>query len=82
MAIRGRVVYLYGMRQIDPMMEMRAGIAAAGSQRQWALANGLSPQYVCDLLSGRREMTDRVLARLGLRRIVRYERIGAESGVE
>jgi hypothetical protein len=37
-----------------------------GSQASWAKANGVSPAYVSDVLSGRREPGDAILKALGL----------------
>ncbi|MGX9966083.1 hypothetical protein ACVFYP_22345 [Roseomonas sp. F4] len=61
---------------------LRQACDAAGGQKAWAEAHGLTAQHVNDVLSCRREISDRVLAALGLRRVVRYAqaRIGAASG--
>lgn len=58
----------------DPIIVLRTACATAGSQAAWARSVGLSPQYVTDLLAGRRAFTDPVLARLGLRRVERIQR--------
>ena len=44
---------------------------------QTALSSGLdiSPAYLSDILKGKREPGAKVLASLGLRRIVRYEHV-------
>ena len=47
----------------------------AGSQKAWALENGISPQYVCDVMQGRRAPSDRLARALGYRRVVSFERI-------
>jgi hypothetical protein len=39
-----------------------------------ARAFGVSPQFLCDVRKGRREVGDRLAAKLGFRRIVLYER--------
>lgn len=44
----------------------------AGGQKAWAERSGVSPQYVCDVLQGRREPGDSICAALGLRREVLY----------
>lgn len=46
----------------------------AGSQKAWAQENGISPQFVCDVLQGRRAPTDRLARALGYRRVVSFER--------
>ena len=47
----------------------------AGSQQAWARENGISPQFVCDVLQGRRAPTDRLARALGYRRVVAFERM-------
>ena len=44
----------------------------AGSQAAWAKAHSVSGQYVSDVLAGRREPGDAVLAGLGLVKQVGY----------
>lgn len=58
--------------QFDVFIEIRKACAAAGSQSAWAEANGMSPAYVSDVLNSRREPGAKILAALGLRKIVRY----------
>lgn len=57
----------------DVVRRLRAAIDRAGDQRAWALAYDLSPQYVNDVLRGRREAGPSVLAALGLERVIRYQ---------
>jgi hypothetical protein len=47
--------------------------AAAGGQKAWAKLHGVSPQYVCDVLQGRRDAGEAICTALGLRRVVHYE---------
>ncbi len=56
----------------DPLVVLRVACERAGSQAAWAREVGLSPQYVTDVLVGRRRPTDHVLSLLGLRRIERF----------
>ena len=49
--------------------------AAWGSQQAWARENGISPQFVCDVLQGRRAPSDRLARALGYRRVVQFERL-------
>lgn len=63
------------MDDLDLATELRAACEAAGSQRAWALAHGVSPQYVSDVLAGRRDGGESILAALGLRRIERIVRV-------
>ena len=41
---------------------LRRQCREAGGQSAWATANGVSPQYVCDVLNARREPGDMILA--------------------
>lgn len=52
---------------------LKARCAEAGSQKAWAKEAGVSVQYVCDVLHGRREPGDAICSALGLRRVVTYE---------
>jgi DNA-binding transcriptional regulator YdaS (Cro superfamily) len=54
---------------------LRKACAKAGSQKAWADAVNLSPQYVSDVLKGRLQPADNIAAALGLRRVVGYERV-------
>ncbi|MCJ2040826.1 hypothetical protein MKK55_18000 [Methylobacterium sp. J-059] len=45
---------------------------ASGTRAKWASANGVSPQYVTDVLKGRRAPGDSILRGLGLARDVVY----------
>ena len=67
------------MTAIDPIRVLRDAVIEAGSQKNWAKANGLSPAYVNDLLQGRREPTSAILEALGLEKIVYYRRLDAET---
>ena len=49
----------------------------AGSQQAWARRHGVSPQYVGDVLIGRREPGDKILDGLQIRKIVTYEPMAA-----
>jgi hypothetical protein len=62
------------LRTIDVYAELRARCEAAGSQKAWAEAHGIAPQHLNDVLSTRRELSDRVLRALGLVRVERYAR--------
>ncbi len=49
---------------------LRAAVAEAGSQSAWARKHGVSQAYVNHVLLGRRQAGPRVLAGLGLERVV------------
>lgn len=54
---------------------LRDFVKDAGSQKLAANVLGISQQYLCDLLKGRRDFSDLVCERLGFERIVLYRRL-------
>jgi hypothetical protein len=56
--------------RFDQVLDMlREAIAQVGSQYQWATKYKLSPQYVSDVLRGRRNMGPAILKALGVEAI-------------
>ena len=45
---------------------LRRACKEAGGQKAWADANGVSAQYVCDCLKGRREIGESIARPLGM----------------
>lgn len=61
--------------------ELRKVVAANGSQKETARVFCISPQYLCDILHGRREISAEVAEILGFERVVTYRpRSGAGDG--
>lgn len=60
----------------DPIRILRQRIERANLTKV-AAELGVSPGRLHDLINGRRSPDDELLAKLGLRRVVRYERIPA-----
>lgn len=59
--------------RLDQVLDMlREAIAQVGSQYQWATKYKLSPQYVSDVLRGRRNMGPAILKALGVEAITQY----------
>jgi DNA-binding transcriptional regulator YdaS (Cro superfamily) len=58
----------------NPQHHLERLVDELGSQAAAAQALGIGPSYFGDLLRGRRNVSDRVLTKLGLRRIVVRER--------
>jgi len=58
------------MRELDPIERLRRLVSTYPTQRAAADGLGLSPQYVTQLLTGKRAFSETVLARIGLRRAV------------
>lgn len=54
---------------------LRKACEAAGTQKAWAEANGVSPQYVNDVLQGFREPGEAILSALGIEKVTTYRRI-------
>ena len=51
---------------------LRAACEREGSQRAWAIKHGISPQFLSEVLNGRKEPSPAVLEPLGMRREVYY----------
>lgn len=58
------------MKRSDPLQTFRAFVAEHGSQKAAAKALGISQVYVSDLLAQRRDFSDQMLEKLGLKRVV------------
>lgn len=58
------------MTEEEVRERLRAAIGKAGGQRRFAEAHGFSIAYVNDVVRGRRELADRILAVLGIERTV------------
>ena len=51
---------------------IREEIAACGSPKQAASCMGISPQYLNDIERGRRDISEKVAAYFGLKRVVTF----------
>jgi hypothetical protein len=51
---------------------LRKACESSGGQTNWSLAHGISPQYVSDVLNARKDPGPKLLAALGLRRVVMF----------
>lgn len=60
-------------RHIDPVDRLRRFIAEHGTQKQAAAALGVSQSYLSGILRGRFDMSDRMVAALGLTKRVVIE---------
>jgi hypothetical protein len=58
---------------------LRREVAGSGSQEIVAKRLRVSPQYLCDVLKGRREPGRKLLDALGYRRITVYEKLATEE---
>lgn len=59
-----------------------AAVIAAGGQRKFAEAHGLTPAYVNDVVHGRRAMADRILAAIGIKRTITYQVVYEDRATE
>jgi hypothetical protein len=50
-----------------------------GNQLAWATANGMSSAYVSDVVGGRATPGPKILAALGLQKIVRYRQLDTDD---
>ena len=58
------------LAEIEPREALRKFVALHATQREAALALGIGESYLSDLLLNRRDFSDAMLEKLGLRRIV------------
>lgn len=63
------------LREVDVVGALNRACREAGGQKAWALQHNIAPQHLNDVLSARREISDRILAALGLARVTRYARV-------
>lgn len=55
---------------VDPVEALRVLVAKHGSQTAAAAALGISVPYINDMLHGKRNVSDEMLDKLGLKRVV------------
>ncbi len=58
------------MTEADARAALRAAVNAYGTQRKAAEAYGVSQAFLSDMLNGHRNVSERILARLKLERVV------------
>lgn len=72
-----KTLRLLQMYPCDALVHLRHAVEDAGSQKALAQRLGISTSYVSDLLAGKRKISARILAKLGLRAVVSYVRTGS-----
>ena len=45
------------------------------SQKEVAISFGMTPQFICDVLKGRRDMTENLARELGYIRVINYVQV-------
>lgn len=61
----------------EQMRQLIADKAAEVSQKTLAERAGVSPQYLCDVLKGRRDVSAQMAERFGYMRVITFEPIAA-----
>lgn len=63
------------MNEAAVLAILKKRVAALGStQASVAAALAISPAYLCDVMQGRRGLSDKVLKKLGIERVVTYRK--------
>ena len=57
------------MKSIDALGELKRYVARYPTHTEAAVALGISKQYLSDMLNDRRDLSDGILEKLGLRRV-------------
>lgn len=60
------------MNLSDVQDKLRRLCEAAGGQGRWAEQNGLAASFISDVLNGRRDPSEKLLSKLGLKRRIVY----------
>lgn len=60
------------MTEQEVIERLHSAVADAGGQRAFARAHGLSVAYINDVLRGKRALSERVLATIGIRREIQH----------
>ncbi len=60
---------------MNPITVLQKLVDRLGSQKAAAAQLGISQPYLSDLLHGRRDVSDQMLVRLGLRRVERFTKV-------
>ena len=68
--MRDSCAILPGMMIADPVKALRRLVKTLGTQRAAAAGLGISVNYMSDLINGRRDCSDRILAKLQLKRVI------------
>ena len=60
---------------IDPLDRLRELVERLGTQRDAAAFLGVSGPFVSDILKGNRQITPRILEKLGLEKVVQFREL-------
>ena len=58
------------MKRVNPVERLIALERGLGTRKALAAKLGIGPSYLSDIIHGRRDVSDRLLLKLGLQRIV------------
>jgi hypothetical protein len=74
----GDIVITFSGSDLRNILRLRC--EAAGGQKDWATANGVSAQFVCDVLAGRRNVSARLAKILGYQRQIVFSACNTQKG--
>ena len=74
---RRRYITMDALREI-----LRRDVERKGSQAQWAELHGVSAQYVCDCLKGRRDIGESIARVFGMKPMTVYVSVNANPSEE
>lgn len=63
------------LSEAEARERLAAAIAASGGQHAFAKTHGFSSAYISDVVRHRRDLSERLLAALGLERVVLYREV-------
>jgi hypothetical protein len=58
---------------VSPIKKLENMVAKSGTQKAVAEMLSISPAYLCDVLQGRREVSENLARRIGYRRVISFE---------
>ena len=64
-----------GASESDMRAKLRDAVARDGGQARWAHQHEIAPTVVCDVLAGRREVSEAIANALGYVRRVTYQQV-------
>lgn len=65
------MIYMFTKEKLLQRIEKE--VAALGSQKAFADKIGITPAYLSDVLSGKREPGEKLLSRMGIHRVAMFE---------
>jgi hypothetical protein len=60
---------------VDVIGSLESAIKIEGSAASWANAHGFSRSFICDVLAGTRNVTERLARELGFERVSQWRKV-------